>query len=145
MYARILVPTDGSACSDEAVAHGVAIAKAMGAAVTFLFAMDTQSARSEGIVNTAEALEALTTRGRDILGRAERIATAAGVRASGELIEGTPADAIVQRSADFDLVVMGSQGKGILKRLTAGSVSNAVQRRTTCPLLVIRRPRARVG
>ncbi len=35
MYVRILVPTDGSACSDEAIAHGVAIAKAMGSAVSF--------------------------------------------------------------------------------------------------------------
>ena len=67
MYAQILVPTDGSACSDEAVAHAVAIAKAMGAEIDFLFVMDALGARQEGVVNIAEAREALTARGGAIL------------------------------------------------------------------------------
>ena len=138
MYARVLVPTDGSACSDEATGHGIAIAKAMGADVVFLFVMDTLSARHEGVVNMAEARRALTAEGWSIVGRAERGATDAGVRASGRLIEGSPADVIVQVSAGFDLVVMGSHGKGLLKRLTAGSVTEDVLHRITRPLLVVR-------
>ena len=90
MYARILVPTDGSDCSDEAIAHGVAIAKAMGAAVVFLFVMDTLSARQEGVVNMAEALEALTVEGRTLLDRAEQVATRAGVRASSQIARSRP-------------------------------------------------------
>lgn len=140
MYARVLVPIDGSACSDEAAAHGIAIAKAMGAAVVFLFVMDTLSARREGVVNMAEALRALTTDGRSIVGRAERSATDAGVRAAGRLIEGSPADVIVRVSAEFDLVVMGSHGKGLLRRLTAGSVTEDVLHRITRPLLIVRAP-----
>jgi nucleotide-binding universal stress UspA family protein len=138
MYARILVPTDGSDCSDEAIAHGLAIAKAMGAAVVFLFVMDTLRARQEGVVNMAEALEALTVEGRTLLDRAEQVATRAGVRASGQLLEGTPAEVIVRRSADFQLVVMGSHGKGILRRLATGSVTEAVLHRIMRPLLIVR-------
>jgi nucleotide-binding universal stress UspA family protein len=147
MYARILVPTDGSVCSDLAIAHAVAIAKAMGATVVFLFVMDTLTARQEGVVNMAEALEALTAEGRVHLDRAEQIAADAGVHAAGQLVEGSPAEVIVRRSADFHLVVMGSHGKGILKRLTAGSVTQAVLHRVTCPLLIVRcarEPRAPV-
>jgi nucleotide-binding universal stress UspA family protein len=55
-YVRILVPIDGSACSDEAIAHGVAIARAMGSAVVFLYVMDTLSSQHEGVVTMAEAL-----------------------------------------------------------------------------------------
>ncbi|MGD0674526.1 MAG: universal stress protein [Polyangiaceae bacterium] len=140
MYARILVPTDGSACSELAIVHGVQIARAMRSTVTFIFVMDTLGARREGVVNIAEARELLTAQGETILARAEEVADAAGVRALGELIEDTPAEGIVSRSADFDLVVMGSHGKGILKRLTVGSVTEAVLHRVTCPVLVIRCP-----
>ena len=58
MYNRILIPTDGSACSDAAIAHGLAVAKAMGSGLVFLFVMDTLSTWREGLVNTADALEA---------------------------------------------------------------------------------------
>lgn len=138
MYERILVPIDGSACSADATTHGVAIAKAMGAAIVFLFVMDGLRARHEGVVNMAEALQALTAQGRMLLDAAERTAADACVQSAGELVEGTPADAIVQRSADFDLVVMGSHGKGILRRLAVGSVTQAVLHRINRPVLIIR-------
>jgi nucleotide-binding universal stress UspA family protein len=67
-----------------------------------------------------------------------RWAKAGGIRSTGELVEDTAADAIVGRSADFDLVVMSSHGKGILKRLTVGSVTQAVLHRITRPVLVVR-------
>jgi nucleotide-binding universal stress UspA family protein len=138
MYVRILVPTDGSACSDEAIAHGVAIAKAMGSAVVFLYVMDTLSAWREGVVNIAEALRVLKAEGQGMLDHAEATATKAGVRAAGELVEGSPAEVIVRCSTDFDLAVMGSHGKGILKRLTVGSVTQDVMHRIARPLLVVR-------
>jgi nucleotide-binding universal stress UspA family protein len=138
MYERILVPIDGSACSDGAIAHGVAVARAMGSSLVFLFAMDTLSARREGVLSMADALEVLTTQGQAILERAEKMASAAGVKATAELVEGSPADAIAERAADFDLVVMGSHGKGFLKRLTVGSVTTAVLHRIARPLLVVR-------
>jgi nucleotide-binding universal stress UspA family protein len=138
MYAHILVPTDGSPCSDDAIVHAVAIAHAMGSAIAFLFVMDTFSARREGVVNIAEAQAAMKAQGRAILERAERMASDAGVRATVEVVEGDPADVIASRSAEFDLVVMGSHGKGILKRLTLGSVTRAVENRIARPLLLVR-------
>jgi nucleotide-binding universal stress UspA family protein len=139
MYLRIVVATDGSACSDECAVHAVAIAKVMGLAVVFLFVMDTLRGWHEGVVNTTEALQTLTIQGRSTLDRAEEAAFNAGVGARGELVEGTAVDVIVHRSADFDLVVMGSRGKGLLERLTVGSVTEAVLHRIGRPLLVVRR------
>ena len=138
MYARILVPIDGSACSDKGAKEAVALAQALRATVVFLFAMDTLNARKEGVVNLSEALEALTAQGRPLLDAARRTAATAGVRAVGELVEGRPVEAIVQRSIDFDLVVMGSHGRGILKRLALGSVTQDVMQRLKCPMLVVR-------
>ena len=137
MYNRILIPTDGSACSDAAIVHGVAVAKATGATVVFLFVMDTLSSRREGVVSLEDALEALEARGKTILTRAEAAASAAGVRAEGELVEGSPQEAIVHRAPGFDLLVMGSHGEGLWRRLTLGSVTQAVLHKIACPLLVV--------
>jgi nucleotide-binding universal stress UspA family protein len=139
MYRRILVPTDGSPCSDLAVSHGVAIARAMGSSVVFVFVMDTLSGYREGVVTVAQARATLTAEGQAIIDRAVTTATEAGVRADGELLEGTPAEEITKRSVEFDLVVMGSHGKGLLKRLTVGSVTMSVLHGVTRPLLLVRR------
>ncbi|WP_186813141.1 universal stress protein, partial [Meiothermus granaticius] len=40
MYQRILMPTDGSECSQKAIDEGLQVAKAMGAQVTFLYAVE---------------------------------------------------------------------------------------------------------
>jgi nucleotide-binding universal stress UspA family protein len=138
MYARVLVPTDGSRSSDEAVQHGVSIARAMGSAVVFLHVMDTAGAWHEGVGNLAEALEAMRVQGKVIVDRAEKAAIDAGVESVGELVEGRPMDEIVRRARDFDLVVMGGHGKGLLKRFFGGSTMGSVLRRITRPLLVVR-------
>jgi nucleotide-binding universal stress UspA family protein len=138
MYTRILVPTDGSACSDRAVEHAVMIAKAMGALVTFVFVMDTMSTRQEGVVNVEEAGVALAARGRPILERAENVARAAGVRGEGALVEGTFVDAIAETARSCDLIVMGTHGSGFWKRLTLGSNTQAVLDRLFLPVLVVR-------
>lgn len=41
MYERILVPIDGSSCSDQAVMQSVELAAGRGSTITFLFVMDT--------------------------------------------------------------------------------------------------------
>ena len=53
-------------------------------------------------------------------------------------VEGTTVDEIVRRALEFDLVVVGSHGKGILKQIFVGSVAAAVLQRVTCPVLVVR-------
>jgi len=145
MYPRILIPTDGGACSGEVIAQGVAIARAMGSSVVFLFVMDGMSSRREGVVTVADAVRTLSVHGQAILQSAEMTATAAGVAADGELVEGSPPDVIVERSVDFDLVVMGSHGRGLLKQLVLGSVTQDVLHRIARPMLVVRCSHDRAG
>ena len=55
---------------------------------------------------------------------------------------GAPADLLVREAAEShaDLVVLGARGKGLLKRMLVGSVSESVLRHAVCPVLVERRP-----
>lgn len=142
VYERILVPTDGSACSDQAVEQGVQLAASLGSTITFLFVMDTIPVVQEGVVEANEALNALHAQGRDIIERARVVARGAGVPSEELLIAGRAADEIARASDSFDLVVMGSHGKGLLQRVIAGSVTEGVLRRIARPLLVIQGNRA---
>jgi nucleotide-binding universal stress UspA family protein len=49
-----------------------------------------------------------------------------------------PVSALVERSRDADLLVVGSRGTGGFKGLRLGSVSEQVTRHAECPVLVVR-------
>lgn len=56
-----------------------------------------------------------------------------------ELVPGaSPADALVERSARFDLVCVGSRGLSPLATVILGSTAERVATRAACPVLVVR-------
>jgi len=56
-----------------------------------------------------------------------------------EIASGDTVDALVDRTASLDLLVLGSRGYGPLKRVLLGSISGAVVNRAHCPVLVVGR------
>jgi nucleotide-binding universal stress UspA family protein len=67
-------------------------------------------------------------------------ATAIGAQADGRVVHGDAGTVICQVARDeaFDLIVVGSHGAGVLKRVLVGSVSHHVLHHATCPVLVVR-------
>ena len=68
-----------------------------------------------------------------------------GVEAEPRVEYGDPAGVICEIAAaeNFDLVVVGSHGSGVLKRALVGSVSHYVLHHAPCPVLVVRHPGGR--
>ncbi len=139
MYRRILIPTDGSPCSDVAIDSGLGLAAELGAEVTFLHAVEPPlELAAEAAPYAAQMYTDLLERGRDVLREAKDRATDGGVDADILLAERARAPrAILDIEDDYDLVVMGTHGRRGFNRWMFGSVAEEVLRRSTTPCLLI--------
>lgn len=142
MFKRILMPTDGSACSDLAIQKGLVLAKALDADVTFLYALEdpfTTIYAAEVAAYQPELYESMKKAAQGALESAKALADEAGVRASVALVERThPVKAIHSAEKDADLVVMGTHGRRGFNRLMFGSVAEGALRRSKKPYLMVR-------
>jgi len=146
MYQRILIPIDGSTCSQIALQHGLELAHALGATVTLLHVLENPLTTSlvgwmapSPVTYSYQLLQDLRQAAQAILATALQQATRLSVAATTVLIEEDfPAAAILQQAADHDLVVMGTHGRRGLDRLFVGSITEGVLRQIPTPLLIIR-------
>ena len=147
MFKHILVPTDGSALSQEAVTRAISFAKEAGARITFLSAEHRLPGISYGmgaIFNAhaaAEFHEREDSAAHAILDAAEKLAQEAGVEClKVALISEEPYESIIDAANqnDCDLIFMASHGKRGLKALLLGSETQKVLTHSTIPVLVHR-------
>lgn len=138
MYRRILIPIDGSACSAQAVAEGVRLAKELGSEVTLLHALNVNPIVRDSPYEAEAVMRDVRHEAAALVEPSRRIAAESGIDARVELADGEPADEIARRSEAFDLVVIGSHGKGVVERALLGSIAQAVLHRVLRPVLVVR-------
>jgi len=136
---RIVIGTEGSADAMRAVEDGLELAAGLHASVTFVCARPTPNALL-GEPYYQRELDAEIAHAREVIGEAIEQAAAAGVDADYEIVEATPADAIlgVADTHDADLIVVGSRGLGAMQSAIFGSVSKALVTRSTRPVLVVK-------
>jgi nucleotide-binding universal stress UspA family protein len=148
MYKRILMPIDGSPCSDYAIQEGLKLAKGLSAAVTFLHVLDIQLSIytvSDSLVFDRQLIEEAKNIAQTSLEKAAQQAQAAGVSATTQLVEDgqqTAVACILKAEAEHDLTVMATHGRRGFDRLLLGSVTEGVLRRSSKPHFIIRCPEA---
>lgn len=146
-YKHILLPTDGSALSNQSVKAGVELARAIGARVTGLFAAPAPTPlvyehhMPVAYMTPEEHAQAIERAASSFLGVIEKAAQAAGVPC--ECIKVTseyPADAIVEvaRRQHCDLIFMSSHGRKGVSALLLGSETSKVLAHAKVPVLVHR-------
>ena len=139
---RILIATDGSEYTREAVSTGLQLAKILGAEVTALYVIDQTSFVTfpvdSSIVSVYPQLE---NEGKRSVEEVRKEGEAMGVKVTPVVVEGSPTRKIVEMAADFDLVVMGTLGRSAIGKLFIGSVAERVTRYAPCPVLVVRSKR----
>ncbi|MDX2004527.1 MAG: universal stress protein [Meiothermus sp.] len=142
MYKTILMPTDGSECSQKAIQQGLEVAKNLGATVRFVYALENPTSAMwispESLPYGMELLEDLKKVGQQAVDKAVQMAAEAGVGAEARLVEGRPVDVILEAAKDADLIVMGTHGRSGLDRFMLGSVTESVLHKASKPVLVMR-------
>jgi nucleotide-binding universal stress UspA family protein len=157
---RIVVGVDGSPESKAALVWALREGRRQGVEVTALYAYGhpeeynpyalAYAAASAGAKQAAhvEELDVASARARrerqlaEALVRgvvAEVAADFDEVSISAEAVpESRPVRALVAASAEADLVVVGSRGRGAVRSLVGGSLSRALQHKARCPVVVVR-------
>ena len=145
MYKHILIPTDGSALSREAVEYGVRLTKAIDAKVDLLTVTEpfhVFSLEVDQLEDTRESYRRhMTERATRILSEAEAVAAAAGVRYNKvHLEDDQPYRAIIRTAEEHgcDLIVMASHGRRGVSALVLGSETMKVLTHSNIPVLVYR-------
>lgn len=145
-FGRILLPIDGSPCSARATDEGLQLARALGAQVTFLHALEVPVSAytmPESMVHEPQLREDFKGAAQSALDEARAHATELGVETTTELVDhpGVRAtEAILEHEGDVDLSVMGTHGRRGVNRVLLGSVTEGVIRQSAVPHLVVRCP-----
>jgi nucleotide-binding universal stress UspA family protein len=139
MFKRILLATDGSRHSAEALKYARDLALRDDALVIVVHTF----APVPGYLGQpmwSDLVGRHVSEGREIANQAAEELRGAGVDVDIEVLEGPAAEAIL-RVADAhqaDLIVMGTRGHGELTSLLLGSVSHRVLAHTHVPVMVVR-------
>lgn len=141
LYKKILIATDGSEYTKNAIDYGIDLAKSTGAKLFVIYVVDTAAFASIPMDAAWESMyELLNQEGNQAIKYVVEKAEAEGLEIEGKLIEGHPADEIIKSSESnsVSLIVMGTLGKSGLDRFLLGSVAEKVVRNSKIPVLVVR-------
>lgn len=145
MYARILVPIDGSPTAQRGLDEAIALARRLSARLHLLNVVDARLLIAEAsmAVPPTDVLDAWRLEGERLVKAGEAAAAAQGVQAdSAVLCEPglRVCDVIVREivASGAELVVMGTHGRQGLRRLTLGSDAELVLRESPVPVLLVR-------
>lgn len=142
---RVLVPTDFSPCADQALEYALMLAERFSAIVTVLHVWEVPQGigiesmpfvAMQGTVVTlmdfvrTEAEKSLA----ELVARLEQ----RGVKVESRLVAGYAPMMIIEAQSDFDLIVMGTHGRGVVAHFLLGSVAERVVRKAKIPVLTLR-------
>ncbi len=139
---RIVVGTDGSSGSRRALRWALAEAELRGAELDVVHAIQLYAV-SLGVPTYPTAHMHypydVEEAGRHLLDQelAELPVGRGEVAVHGELVEGRPAAALIERSLGAELLVVGSRGLGGFSGLLLGSVAQQCAQHAHCPVVVV--------
>jgi len=139
MYTDLLLPTDGSPGTTDALVHALAIAEGHDATVHVLYVVDRRHQMAAPEETKTEIRSSLAAEGERALDGARRHIEDAGLAAETATREGIPHREIVAHAGEHaDIIVMGTHGKTGREQLASlGSTTERVVERSDQPVLVV--------
>src|SRR5262245_32866620 len=123
MIHKILLPIDDSEHSSRTIQYAANLAKLTNASVTVMHAFQTPIFRKRGAGLSEDFKISLEEEAKELVAEVTAQIQSEGLTASALVVEGSPAEAILQAAETDapDLIVMGSRGGGGLPGLNLGS------------------------
>tara|TARA_R110002012_G_scaffold116185_2_gene263653 strand:+ start:641 stop:1117 length:477 start_codon:yes stop_codon:yes gene_type:complete len=145
MYARILVPVDGSESAKQALKVACKLLDSADSTLYLLHVPEVLSYATTlvwgiGAMEPGTTLAVREKVGEQLLAQAKSSARAAGAQHIKELLlQGDPARTIVEtaNANNVDSIVMGSRGLSDLAGVVMGSVSHKVGHSAKCPVITL--------
>ena len=139
---KLLVGVDLSESTDKVVEKAAQIAAALGAQVYVLHVADPEPDLVGYAMDPKASRDALAKQFHiehcGVQAAAEKM-RAAGLDATGLLVQGETVTTILRKAAelDSDMIVVGSHGRGAMYQLLVGSVSEGVLHKSDRPVIVV--------
>lgn len=141
---QILVPIDFSDGSNRAISQAVQLAGALGASIELFHAyqLPVFALPDSSVTVSPTYVADLTDRAQKELDRQRDRLAAEGLTVTTQLLEGNPADAIVERATALkaQMIVIGTHGRSGFRRFLLGSTAERVVRTSTVPVLTVHLP-----
>lgn len=141
---KILVPVDFSFGSERAVEKAAELARVMDASVELMhvYQLPVFALPDSSITVSPTYIADLTDRAQRALEKHRAQLQADGIEASTMLMEGMPAQAIVDHANEIaaEMIVMGTHGHSGFKRFLLGSTAERVVRMANVPVLSVHLP-----
>ena len=139
VFNKILIATDGSEYAKLATRDAIELAKLSGGEVTAIFVIDqTMFANIPKDIAMTSIHQTLEKEAQATLAAVRELGDEHGIKVKLEIMDGSPAKVIVDKSKEFDIVVMGSLGKTGMTRLLVGSVAEKVLRAAQCRVMIVK-------
>ena len=147
MYARILVPVDGSETATRGLEEAIRLAQALGSSLKLVHIVDDSALalNPEAGVAAAPLVADFAEGGRQVLEEASALAAARGAQVETALHEnftGRVAGLIVDEAKQWgaELIVMGTHGRSGIRHAVLGSDAEAVVHASHVPVLLVPAP-----
>ena len=142
MIKKILLPTDGSDRSMDAVRYAISMAKQTNASILVLSVVDERFNSIETAPDPVVFMDsAFMESAKTYVELAENEIKKEGISVDKSVRIGIPAVEIVKEGerSEIDLIIMGSHGRTGLQSALLGSVTmSVIHRNTSIPILIVR-------
>ncbi len=137
---KILVPIDGSKNSIRGLEMAISIGVNSGAVITGVYSLGIIPHSEFQVGDSIE--RGLNKEIKKTMKEAATLTTQKGIKFRERIMRGDPGYNIIKLAHDkkenYDLIVIGSRGRGTIKELFLGSVSNYVVHASKIPVLIVK-------
>ncbi|ADE37262.1 universal stress protein [Methanohalophilus mahii] len=139
-YNKMLISVDGSGYSEQVLEAGMEIAKDLDSRIYVAYVIHPGSSLLSNPDSWSPSRRVLEEMGKNAFRKAMVIAKEKGLSCETKMLEGYPADKIIDfaERKNVDMIVIGSRGQQSTKKFLLGGVAEKVIRNSKKPVYVVR-------